>query len=161
VYCSPTARQGIWQPNAFHSALLHLEKTFRLQKMNTVSLTPRRLRKQQEWVSSDLRLSLMWTDLEQLHQATLVNTVSAHRSTHACVHKQESQSWNHWRAPHRDEVHKSFDFNSLLQGRVFHGPCQSDSKRLSLLPRILHLCTHSLAWLHLWVSDDSKVDVLK
>lgn len=60
VYWLPTARQDIWQPNAFHSAPLQLEKTFRLQKLNTVSLTPRRLRKQQEWVASDLWLSSMW-----------------------------------------------------------------------------------------------------
>lgn len=131
VYWLPTARQDIWQPNAFHSAPLQLEKTFRLQKLNTVSLTPRRLRKQQERVASDLWLSSMWGDLEQLHRATLVTTETAHRSTHTFMQKQERPRWNHWRAPHRKEVHKSFDFNSVLQWWVFNRPGQSDSNRLS------------------------------
>lgn len=50
VYGLPTARQDIWQLDAFHSAPLQLEKTFRLQNMNTVSLMPKRLRKQEECV---------------------------------------------------------------------------------------------------------------
>lgn len=80
----PTAQSLLFCPT---TAVKHIQAT----QMNPVSLTPRRLKKQQKWVAFDLCLSLKWVDLEQLQWATLVNVVSVHRFTHACVHRQECQ----------------------------------------------------------------------